>query len=228
MLISTQSLRAAANGNFENIPEESRELVRLRLEAKKRYTVKVEINQKVRARQYVFYKDTVICSCMVKGGEEIFLLPSFHLVMGALADQLHELLPETDAHADKVSEGHVLESEMTDTSAATEENKKLAEFDFAQDVTLANFDSVLKSFARAASLFYLSPSEADFSIFSRGTDNMDFLYAFLDNDQMFLYLGKNEKLSISRCSAKTIFTLLLENLFRIHREEILALNRKEV
>ena len=213
MLISTQSLRAAANGNFENISEESRELVRLRLEAKKRYTVKVEINQKVRARQYVFYKDTVICSCMVKGGEEIFLLPSFHLVMGALADQLHELLPETDAHADKVSEGHVLESEMTDTSAATEENKKLAEFDFAQDVTLANFDSV---------------SEADFSIFSRGTDNMDFLYAFLDNDQMFLYLGKNEKLSISRCSAKTIFTLLLENLFRMHREEILALNGKEV
>ena len=228
MLISTQTLREAANGNYENIPEESRALVRLRLEAKKRYTVKVEINQKVRARQYVFYKDTVICSCMVKGGEEIFLLPSFHLVTGALADQLHELLPETEAHAGGDTDDHILEPEITDASAETEENKKLAEFDFAQDVTLAGFDSVLKSFAEAASLFYLSPSEADFSIFARGTGNREFLYAFMDNDQMFLYLSKNGKLSISRCSAKTIFTLLLENLFRMHREEILTLNGKEV
>lgn len=226
MFISTKSLIAASNGNYEDIPEESRELVRLRLKTQKRYTIKSEIKQTVRARQYLFYKDTVICSSMVKGGEEIILLPSFHLVAGALADQLRELLPENEVYDEKGKDDFVLGSAMSAVSAE-EGDEKLAESDFRQSVTLAGFDSILKSFSEAASLFYLSPGEADYSIFARGTDSKEFLYAFRDRDQIYLYLGRNEKLSVSYCSEKTVFTLLLDRLFQMHREEILAMNGKE-
>ena len=218
MFISTKSLMAAAGGNYEDIPEEDRELVRLRLETKKRYTIKAEANQKVRAEQYIFYTDTVICAGMVRGGEEIVLLPSFRLAAGALADQLHELLPE--AESDDTQSVEPAESDLA-------QGIKLAESDFTRGVTLSDFDPILKSFAAAKSLPYLSPSEADFSVFAKGTDGSGFLYAFTDQDRTCLYLGRDGKLSVSRCRAESVFSLLLGNLFRMHREEILAMNREE-
>lgn len=218
MFISTKSLMAAAGGNYEDIPEEDRELVRLRLETKKRYTIKAEANQKVRAEQYIFYTDTVICAGMVRGGEEIVLLPSFRLAAGALADQLHELLP--GAESDDTQSFEPAESDLA-------QGIKLAESDFTRGVTLADFDPILKSFAAAKSLPYLSPSEADFSVFAKGTDGSGFLYAFTDQDRTCLYLGRDGKLSVSRCRAESVFSLLLGNLFRMHREEILAMNREE-
>ncbi len=249
MFISTKSLMAAAGGNYEDIPEEDRELVRLRLETKKRYTIKAEANQKVRAEQYIFYTDTVICAGMVRGGEEIVLLPSFRLAAGALADQLHELLPEANAHTEAGAEGPSRSSETPAVSEDEGRNEepagsdvaqgvepaasdfaqgiKLAESDFTRSVTLADFDPILKSFAAAKSLPYLSPSEADFSVFAKGTDGSGFLYAFTDQDRTCLYLGRDGKLSVSRCRAESVFSLLLGNLFRMHREEILAMNREE-